>query len=232
MLFSGKAEELKKNFANFDGTTPVWKIMDDGSLLAITNDLVTKADFSDAQLHLEFKTPSMLDAKEEDRGKSGIIFQGGYELHILNSYGVETPGKADCGAILNEQAPLVNACKASKEWQSFDIIYRAPRYDARGRNKLENARVTVFLNGSLVQNNVEMKGGAILKKFEDDSLPRPICLEYDGSAVEFRNIWVLPLAASPRTAVPGRPTTAPAVAFGAGRRRIPIPGRMRQRVSA
>lgn len=193
VLFSGKPEELAANFTHHDGSAPTWKIMDGGSMLTMKGDIITKQEFEDIQLHVEFKVPYMPDAKGQGRGNSGVIIQGCYEMQILDSLGKEVPGKGDCGAVYNTAAPLVNACKAPKEWQSYDIIFRAPRFDADGKNKLENARITAFLNGTLVQNNVEVPGSTGLKKRSDYNKPGPLLLQFHGNAVEFRNVWVLPL---------------------------------------
>ena len=156
ILFTGKQEQLDQNFIQSDGSTPSWKVMDDGSMLAMNSNILTKKDFGDILLHVEFKVPEMPEAKGQARGNSGIFIQGCYELQILDSFGIGVLGKTDCGAITNVQSPLFNACKAPKQWQSYDIIFRSPRYDTSGKTKLEHAHITAFLNGILVQNNVEV----------------------------------------------------------------------------
>jgi hypothetical protein len=194
VLFSGKAEELAQNFTHQDGTAPTWKIIDDGSLQAQDADIMTKQGFGDCQLHVEFKIPLMADAAGQARGNSGIILHGRFEMQILDSYGISQPGTGDCGAVYNVQAPLVNACKAPNEWQSYDIIFRAAHFAADGKTRLQAACVTAFLNGALVQNNTEIPGPTGDLKIGDPGKPAPFLLQYHGSAVEFRNIWILPLS--------------------------------------
>jgi hypothetical protein len=154
---------------------------------------VTKERFSDYQLHLEFKTPLLPDAKGQARGNSGVFMQGRYEIQVLDSFGLE-PGKGDCGALYNKAAPLVNACRPPREWQTYDITFRAPRFDAEGK-VTENGRVTVLQNGTCVQNNTEIPGTTWGETFGKLSDPGPIVLQDHGNPVEYRNIWIIPLPA-------------------------------------
>ena len=134
----------------------------------------------------------MPNAKGQGRGNSGIGLQGVYEIQVLDSFGIAEPGTGDCGAVYNQTAPLTNACKAPLEWQSYNIIFRAARF--KDGKKSENARVTVFQNGILVQNNTEIPGGTGIggeePKTETDG---PIVLQYHGNDVQFRNVWIKPL---------------------------------------
>jgi hypothetical protein len=111
---------------------------------------------------------------------------------VIDSYGTKIPGKGDCGAIYDQFAPLVNASKPPLEWQSYDIIFRAPRVDASGK-VIERARMTVLQNDVLIHNNVEALGptGSAL----DDKVaePGPLLLQYHGSPVQYRNVWLVPL---------------------------------------
>lgn len=136
----------------------------------------------------------MPNATGQGRGNSGILLHGRFEIQILDSFGVQNVGSGDCGAVYNTQAPLANACKAPNEWQSYDIIFKAPVFDSDGHTRLQKATVTVFLNGFLVQNNTEIPGATGPDKIGDATRPAPLLLQYHGSPVEFRNIWALPLS--------------------------------------
>lgn len=182
VLFDGKSSEAWDN---------PWKVKG-GSLWVTKGDTVTKQAFDDFILHLEFRVPLMADAKGQARGNSGVYLQSRYEVQLLDSYGIEVPGKGDCGAIYDQSAPLVNGCAKPEEWQAYDIIFRSARFDDKGK-KTANAAVTVFQNGVLIQNNTpipEPTGGAT---GSDEFVPGPIRLQDHGCAYAFRNIWVQPL---------------------------------------
>jgi hypothetical protein len=134
----------------------------------------------------------MPDAKGQAKGNSGVYLQTNYEVQVLDSYGIESPGRGDCGAIYNIAAPLVNASKPPMQWQSYDIVFRAPRFDAAGK-KTESARITVFQNGILVQNNTEVPYPTFANPGAPESATGSLLLQDHGNAVSYRNIWVLPL---------------------------------------
>ena len=123
-----------------------------------TGCIMTKRDFGDFMLHAEFKTPQMpANVKGQGRGNSGIYIQRRYELQILDSYGLE-PKNNEGGSIYTFKAPDINASKKPGEWQSYDILFRAARWaDKDGKPvKTQNARITVFQNGVLIHDNVEV----------------------------------------------------------------------------
>lgn len=153
---------------------------------------MSRERFTDFQLHLEFKVPYMPNARGQGRGNSGVFLQGRYEIQVLDSFGKEEPGRGDCGAVYNKAAPLLNACKRPLQWQTYDITFRAPRFDSEGK-KTENARVSVFQNGICIQNNQEIDGPTWGNTFGDLKDPGPIVLQDHGNAVEYRNIWVIKL---------------------------------------
>jgi hypothetical protein len=199
------------------GKPAAWKV-ENGAMITTGSDLTSKEKYTDFQLHLEFRVPYMPDKKGQSRGNSGVYLQGRYEIQILDSYGIHEPGSGDCGAIYSRTAPLVNACKPPLQWQTYDISFRAPRFDPATRLMLSPARVTVLQNGLIIQNSQEIPGlthqtkpkkpapldpttpADTAKKPEapppppdDFSTPGPIRLQYHGNTVAFRNIWILPL---------------------------------------
>jgi hypothetical protein len=191
-LFSGKQEDVTNNWTTRNPNQPApWKVQD-GAMVTSGTDICSKQKFTDFELHVEFKEPYLPDKHGQERGNSGVFLQGRYEIQVLDSYGVSDPGKGDCGAVYNQAAPLVKAYKPPLQWQTYDIVFRAPRFDSNG-NKTENARVTVLLNGIAVQNNTEITGATGGEMNRDYNQPGPIMLQYHNNTVEFRNVWVLPL---------------------------------------
>jgi hypothetical protein len=189
-LFNGK--DLSNWRTRSDGPAG-WKVAD--GVITVeprTGDIVTQQKFMDFMLHLEWMEPDMPDAKGQARGNSGVYLQGRYEVQVLDSYGIEVPGKGDCGAIYDQFAPLVNACKPPLEWQTYDVIFRVARLDDSG-NVVNQARVTLLQNGMVIHNNVEVlgpTGGAIDDKVGE---PGPLLLQDHGNLVKYRNIWILEL---------------------------------------
>jgi len=152
-----------------------------------TGDVVTTDKFRDAEIHLEFATPSMPDQHGQARGNSGVYLQGRYELQILDSYNDETYFDGQCGAIYKQYPPLKNACRPPLEWQSYDIVFKGARKEG---DKTINAHVTVKHNGILIQDNVELKTvtpGEMDKKVTEEG---PLRLQDHHNKVKFRNIWM------------------------------------------
>jgi hypothetical protein len=216
VLFDGTPDSMVKNWLQ-KGKPAAWKI-ENGAMVATGSDLTSQEKYTDFQLHIEFRVPYMPDKKGQARGNSGVYLQGRYEIQILDSYGIREPGSGDCGAVYSRTAPLVNACKPPLQWQTYDISFRAPRFDTTTHAMLSPARVTVLQNGLIVQNGQEIPGlthqtkprkpapvdpnapADTAKKpeapptpTEDFSTPGPIRLQYHGNTVAFRNIWILPL---------------------------------------
>lgn len=185
--------------ANLDQWQPAegWEILPDGALMVTPDgkDLKTKAAFADARLHIEFRTPLLPSARGQQRGNSGVFLQDAYEVQILDSYGLDGFYN-ECGALYKVSAPHVNACAPPVQWQTFDITYRAPRYDAEGK-LVEYPRMTVYHNGVLIHNDQEMRWRTDWK--EKDRLqppptePGPIRLQAHHNYVQFRNIWIVDL---------------------------------------
>jgi hypothetical protein len=161
---------------------------------------ITKEKFGDAQIHLEFNIQPDPTGKKS-AGNSGIYIQNRYEIQILNTAG-QPPQKGGCGAIYQFKAPDTNQAKPPGEWQTYDITFRAPRWD--GEKKTENARISVVHNGVKVQDNVEVPRKTGAGKPEGPE-PGPLYLQSHGNKVYFRNVWLLPLkqeAAAPKAEAP------------------------------
>lgn len=157
-----------------------------------TKDIHTKKSFGDVQLHIEWRIP-MLDDKYtgQDRGNSGVFLQQFYEIQVLESYEGKTYNNGQAGSLYKQHIPLVNATKPMMEWQSYDIIYTAPRF-GKGDSVISPARMTVLHNGVLIQNNV-----ALLGPTEYIGAPHykkhgalPIILQDHDHKISYRNIWV------------------------------------------
>jgi hypothetical protein len=190
----------------FDGTdfsywidlkgNPVqWKIIDNAMEVAPkTGSIVTKQNFQDFKLHLEFSVPKTpAGTKHQDRGNSGVYIQRRYEVQILDSYGLKL-GNNDCGAIYKFKPPDSNACKKPGRWQSYDITFHAPRFEKQGEDfkKVKNARITVLHNGVTIHDDVEIPNKTGLGQPEGPE-PGPILLQDHFNKVRFRNIRIVPL---------------------------------------
>lgn len=160
----------------------------------------TKQIFEDYQLHLEWRIPADIQGSGQARGNSGLFLastgkgDGGYEIQILDSYHNETYVNGQAGAVYKQYAPLVNANRPPGEWQTYDVVWTAPRFNPDGSVK-SKARVTLFFNGILVQNNVELKGETLYIGHPEYHAhgPSPIKLQAhgdDSKPISFRNIWV------------------------------------------
>jgi hypothetical protein len=189
ILFNGK--DLN-NWHRRDGNPAVWTVQD--RVMTVVRgggDIVSNETFTDAFIHVEFRIPYMPEARGQERGNSGVFVQGRYEIQVLDSYGINIPGKGDCGAIYDQYASLVNACKPPLEWQSYDIIFRGARVNESGE-VLEKARITVLQNGKVIQNNavLDISPGAINDNVGE---PGPLLLQDHNDSVSYRNVWFVPL---------------------------------------
>jgi hypothetical protein len=164
-------------------------------------DIVTRDAFGDCQLHVEWATPAPPRGEGQGRGNSGVYLMGLYEVQVLDSYENRTYADGQAAAIYGQFPPLVNASLPPGRWQTYDIVFHAPRFDAGGR-LLRPARITVFHNGVLVQDNVEPTGPTEHKRRPPYSAhpPRlPLRLQDHGDPVRYRNIWIRELAAAPES---------------------------------
>lgn len=191
VLFDGNDMSEWHHPTSGGGKLAAWKIVDGGimEIAPKSGSLVTKRKLGDFRLHLEFRTPFLLGKAGQGKGNSGIYIHGRYEVQILDSYGQEGRNN-ECGALYTFAAPRVNMCAPPNQWQTYDITFKAPRIDARGK-KTANARVTVIHNGVTVHDDLELPHptGAARKKPEVSS--GGLVLQDHGNPVQFRNIWVV-----------------------------------------
>ncbi len=156
-----------------------------------TGSIVTKRKFGDCQLHIEWRAPTEIVGEGQGRGNSGVFLQNRYEVQVLDSYESRTYSNGQAASIYKQSIPLVNAMRPPGEWQVYDIIYTAPRFNDDGM-VTSPARVTVLHNGIVVQNNVEIRGATEyigLPTYEAHG-PDVIQLQDHGNPVSFRNIWI------------------------------------------
>lgn len=190
VLFSGKDLSKWRNETNGPAN---WVVKDGIVTIAGTNHIMTKQPFGDCQLHVEWCAPNPPKGKGQARGNSGIFFQNQYELQVLDSWDNPTYFNGQAGAIYKQVAPLVNACRKPGEWQTYDVIYHAPRFADDGK-VLSPARVTLLHNGVLALDNVEIHGFTHFDKapthYVKHNLKEPLRLQNHHSAVRYRNIWI------------------------------------------
>ena len=154
--------------------------------------IATRTGFGDVQLHVEWMSPLPAEGKSQDRGNSGVFLMGRYEVQVLDSYDNATYPDGQAAAVYGQYPPLVNASRPPGEWQTYDIMFRRPRFDAQGK-VTQPARVTVLHNGVLVQDHVVLSGPTGNRRrppYEKHDDRLPISLQDHAARVRFRNIWV------------------------------------------
>lgn len=192
VLFDGK--DLNSEWTNADGGKPGW-IVADGCVTVKkgTGIIKTKRVFQDFQLHIEWRTPAEVVGESQGRGNSGIFMQGLYELQVLDNYNNRTYRNGQAGSFYKQYAPLVNVCKKPGVWQTYDVIYTAPRYNEDG-TFFTPPTATVLQNGVLVQNHVRLRGPTeyigIPEYFVEPHGPGSLVLQDHGNPVSYRNIWI------------------------------------------
>ncbi len=199
ILFNGK--NLDQWVQNDDKSPAKWDVKDD--ILTVNKhygNIETKQSFTNYQLHVEWRVPATITGSGQARGNSGVFLaslgkgDAGYELQVLDSYNNKTYVNGMAGSIYKQAIPLANPGRQPGEWQTYDVVWTAPTFNDDGALKTP-ARVTVFFNGVLVENNFELKGATLYIGKPSYKLhgPAPIKLQAHGDRSEplsYRNIWV------------------------------------------
>jgi hypothetical protein len=195
VLFDGTGASMA-NWTDTNGKPSKW-IVGDGYMESVKGAgyIQSKEQFGSCQLHVEFATPERVSGTSQGRGNSGVFLQGQYEVQVLDSYDNKTYPDGQCAALYGRAVPLVNVCRKPGEWQSYDIIYHRPTFDKKG-NVTRKATFTVFQNGVLVQDHVELTGGTgwinahAVTDYVAHGDKGPLQLQDHGNPVRYRNIWI------------------------------------------
>ena len=190
VLFDGK--DLAQWQAE-DGSAAKWVVRDGYvEVKPGTGMLVSRRGFGDAQLHIEWATPTPPKGEGQERGNSGIFLMGIYELQVLDSYQNDTYADGQAGAIYGQSPPLVNATRPPGQWQTYDVVFHRPHFKADSSVE-RPARMTVFLNGVLIQDNFELSGPTAHQRrppYSAHADKLPLKLQDHGNPVRYRNIWI------------------------------------------
>lgn len=167
-------------------------LVENGYAVSQRGGITTKESFGDCQLHVEWAAPEKVESSGQGRGNSGVYLMGRYEVQVLDSYNNPTYFDGQAGSIYKTKPPLVNASRKPGEWQTYDIIFHAPRFDALG-TLLRPGYVTVLHNGILVQDHTELLGKTDYEHpptYSKHAEREPIHIQFHGNPVRFRNIWL------------------------------------------
>jgi len=194
VLLSADTKDLSATFTKGGGKPCGWKLLPGGVMQCVPRggSALTKKKFGSVHIHAEFRTAFMPDKKGQGRSNSGFYIQNRYECQVLDSYGLKGVSN-ECGGLYRAVEPRVNMCAPPGQWQSYDIFFRAPKFDASGEKQIEGAHITVVHNGVLIHNDVVMQKGT-----GNGGRRKPIASEFlllqdHGNPVEFRNIWIADL---------------------------------------
>lgn len=185
VLFNG--QDLAAWKSEKGGPAP-WKVAD-GAATVGGGSIQTREEFGDVQLHIEWATPAEVKGEGQGRGNSGVYLQGRYEIQVLDSYQNKTYFNGQAGSFYGHAAPLVNASREPGAWQTYDIVFHAPKPGPDGR--VAPGSFTVLHNGVLVQDHIPVKGEATTAAAFSGVTPKgPLVLQDHGNPVRYRNIWV------------------------------------------
>jgi Domain of Unknown Function (DUF1080) len=182
----------------FDGKTlDKWNngdkwVIADGAATVKGSDITTKDKFGDCQLHVEFATPAVVKGSGQGRGNSGVFLMNRYEVQVLDSVDNKTYFDGQCASLYKQTPPMVNVCRKPGEWQTYDILFTAPKF-GEGNSVVKPGYVTVIHNGVCVQNHFELQGNTNYDKpaaYEKHGDKEPIRLQNHGDPVKYRNIWI------------------------------------------
>jgi hypothetical protein len=190
VLFDGTGLSAWKS--GKDGGEAKWKVQD-GYMQVVpkAGDIETRQSFGSCQLHIEWRTPDVVQVTGQGRGNSGVFLMGKYEVQVLDSYDNKTYADGQAAAIYGQKPPLVNACRKPGQWQTYDIIFHAPVF--KGAKVVKPGTVTVLQNGVLVQDHWQIQGTTFHKikaYYEPHADKMPLKLQDHGNPIRFRNIWI------------------------------------------
>ena len=190
ILFNGR--DLSQ-WSDSKGQPARWKV-ENGYMEVVkkTGSLRTVQGFGDCQLHIEWSAPLPATDEGQGRGNSGVFLMDKYEIQVLDCYNNKTYADGMTAAVYGQYPPLVNACRPPGEWQTYDIVFRRPRFAEDG-SLIRPARMTVYHNGILFQDNVELTGSTANKKrppYERHADKLPLSLQDHSNPVRYRNIWI------------------------------------------
>jgi len=199
VLFDGKDLSKFCQFAKGDEKTPAlkpaWQVESDGSfhVAGKQGSLYTKQKFGDCQLHVEWREQADIDGQGQGRGNSGVFLMGEYEVQVLESYGSATYADGQAAALYGQWPPLVNPIKKPGEWQTYDIVFHAPRFN--GDKVTEPAYMTVFFNGVCVHDHQKLNGptnhAVVLPYHKQDPEERLVFQDHGPhKPPSYRNIWI------------------------------------------
>lgn len=198
VLFDGR--DLSQWVRAGDSSAAGWAVRDGYmEVVAQSGGIRTRRGFGDVQLHVEWATPARVEGEGQERGNSGVFLMGLYEIQVLDSYENVTYADGQAAAIFGQTPPLVNASRPPGQWQTYDIVFHRPRFAADG-SVTQPARVTVFHNGVLVQDNVMITGRTVFGRvahYEPHGDQLPIMLQDHSYPVRYRNIWLRELTEHP-----------------------------------
>jgi len=193
VLFDGSS--LEGWMQSQDSTAAKWNLNTDGSMTVKdkTGNIETKQQFGDVQLHIEWSSPAAVQGASQSRANSGVFLNGMYEVQVLDNNDNPTYVNGQVGSIYKQHTPMAMASVPSGEWNTYDIIYRSPEFNAAGE-KIKSGTMTVLQNGVLIQDHAELKGNTPYIGWPKNPahVKGPIMLQdhQDDSRVSFRNIWV------------------------------------------
>ena len=195
VLFDGKS---LSQWQSQDGSPAKWVVRDGYVEVAPgAGPMLTKRGFGDVQLHIEWATPTPPRGEGQERGNSGVFLMSFYEIQVLDSYDNDTYPDGQAAAVYGQTPPLANASRPPGQWQSYNIVFHRPRFASDGSVR-DSARVTVFHNGVLVQDNTIITGRTVhaaRAHYEPHADELPLLLQDHGNPIRYRDIWIRELGA-------------------------------------
>jgi len=196
ILFDGTAKSIAENWTDTKGLPTQWKMVD-GALESVKKAgyVQTKQSFGSCQVHIEWASPANVAGDGQGRGNSGVFLMKTYEVQVLDSFENVTYADGQAGALYGRQKPLVNVCRKPGEWQTYDIIFQRPLFDAEGK-VTRRATFTVIHNGVLIHDHVTLSGGTgwmgphAASEYKAHPDKAPFAMQDHGNPVRFRNIWI------------------------------------------